>query len=540
MTAVSTNLYEDFLRASPTARMRLLNKLSPEERAQFDLVLEEELAHPWYRYANDPVAFVRDGLGETIWSRQAQILESVRDNKRTAVPACHAPGKSHIAARAVAWWIACHAPGTAIAITAAPTHRQVRNILWPHIRRVAIRHHLPGEVLTVAWKLNDDIVSYGFSPAAWDETAVQGVHAPNLLIVVDEAGGIGTVIGQALESLMTGGNTRLLLLGNPPTDLEGSWFEKSCGSANYNVIPIGAFDTPNFTGEDAGICNACPPSVPQHPVATHLVDREWVDDVISEFGEESPFVQARVFARFPRQVSNKVIPFDWAESAAQNETPTESMRIRLGVDVAADGGDEFAIAWADGFKVSVRHNSSGAQNANPVDVAGKVLEHILEAEKVHADRGIDQPVRVKIDAIGVGWGVSGLLQRWKDEKRHKAEIIAVNVAERSAFPDKFHNQRAEMWWNGRTLVQPKPDGTQEMRLDIDRRAIVQLSTPMYKSDSSGRILIEKKSDMKRRGQTSPDRAEAVLLAVFEPPGHAAPIAVPAIQFVQSNGWNINI
>jgi hypothetical protein len=79
-----------------------------------------------------------------------------------------------------------------------------------------------------------------------------------------------------------------------------------------------------------------------------------------------------------------------------------------------------------------------------------------------------------------------------------------------------------------------------MRLDIDRRAIAQLSTPMYKSDSAGRIQIEKKSDMKRRGQTSPDRAEAVLLAVFEPPGHVAPPAVPAIQFKQSNDWNINI
>lgn len=540
MTAVSTNLYEDFLRATPTARMRLLKKLSPDERAEFDLVLQEELAHPWFRYARDPVGFVRDGLGETIWSRQAQILESVRDNKRTAVPACHAPGKSHIAARAVSWWISCHAPGTAIAITTATTHRQVRNILWPHIRRVAVRHNLPGEVLTTTWKLDDDIVSYGFSPSDYDETAVQGIHAPHLLIVVDEAGGIGPIIGQALEALMTGSHTRLLLLGNPPTDLEGSWFENACGSPNYEVIPINAFDTPNFTGEDAGICHACPPSVPQHSVSTHLVDKEWVEDVIAEFGEESPFVQARVFARFPRQVSNKVIPFDWAEAAGQNDSPTESMRIRLGVDVAADGGDEFVIAWADGYRVSVRHNSSGAVNANPVDVAGKILEHIHQAEKVHVERGLEEPVRVKIDAIGVGWGVTGMLQRWRDEKRHGADIIAVNVAERSAFPDKFHNQRAEMWWNGRTLVQPTPDGAQEMRLDLDRRAIAQLSTPMYKSDSSGRIQIEKKSDMKRRGQSSPDRAEAVLLAVFEPPGHAAPMAVPAIQFTQSNDWNIRI
>ncbi len=34
-------------------------------------------------------------LGETVWSKQREILESLRENKRTVVPACHAPGKSH-------------------------------------------------------------------------------------------------------------------------------------------------------------------------------------------------------------------------------------------------------------------------------------------------------------------------------------------------------------------------------------------------------------------------------------------------------------
>ena len=530
------NIIEEILAADQKTRAQIFSTLGPVELHAIAEELDKVEDHPWYRFAQNPVGFVRDGLGETIWSKQCEILESVRDNKRTAVPACHAPGKSHIAARAVAWWVSSHPPGTAIAITTATTHRQVRNILWPHIRRVAVRHNLPGEVLTTTWKLNDDIVSYGFSPSAYDETAVQGIHAPHLLIVVDEAGGIGEVIGNALEALMTGGHTRLLLLGNPPTDMEGSWFERSCGSGNYNVIPIAAHDTPNFTGEDAGICHACPPGVLSHSVATHLVDVEWVEDVITEFGEESPFVQARVFARFPRQVANKVIPFDWAEAASNNESPTPGNRIRLGVDVASDGGDEFVIAWADGFVVDVRHNSSGAENANPVEVAGRVLDHIRMAEEIHVERGIKDRVRVKIDSIGVGWGVTGLLQTWRDEKRHGADIVPVNVAERAGDPERFHNQRAELWWNMRQLMQPKKDGAQEVKLNLDRRAIAQLCTPMYKADSSGRTQIEKKIEMKRRGQTSPDRAEAVLLALYEPPGDAPIMAVPAINFRQSNGW----
>ena len=161
---------------------------------------------------------------------------------------------------------------------------------------------------------------------------------------------------------MTGGHTRLLILGNPPTDQEGSWFERACSSDLYNVIPIGAYDTPNFTGEDAGTCKSCPTNVPPHEVKTHLVDQTWVDDVIKEFGEESAFVEARVHARFPSVVANKVIPLSWIEASADNELP-EQGAIRIGVDVAADGGDEFVIAWADGMRCSVRHKSSGKSNS---------------------------------------------------------------------------------------------------------------------------------------------------------------------------------
>jgi hypothetical protein len=86
--------------------------------------------------------------------------------------------------------------------------------------------------------------------------------------------------------------------------------------------------------------------------------------------------------------------------------------VRLGVDVAADGGDEFAIYRVGGDMVHHRHHSSGAVNANAVDVAERVLEEINRAEKLAAALGSKAAVRVKVDTIGVGWGVVGMLQRW--------------------------------------------------------------------------------------------------------------------------------
>ena len=532
------SVIEDVLSATPEQRRALFVSLSKPERLTLANTLDRELANPWRQYEDDPVSFVRQGLNETMWSKQAQILESLRDNKRTAVPACHAPGKSHIAARAVAWWIAVHPAGTARVVTTASTFRQVRGVLWPHIRRVAQRHGLPGDVFTTEWKIDNVLVADGFSPAEHNDTAVQGVHAPHLLVVVDEAGGVGPQVGGALEALMTGGHTRLLVLGNPPVTAESSWFEKCCTSDLFNVIPIDAYSTPNFTGEEAGVCMACPPEVATHSVGEHLVDQTWVDDVIKEFGPDSAFVEARVKARFPKQVANKAIPLVWIENSAENADPLDGNEIRLGVDVAADGGDEFAIAWADGYVGTVRHRTSGEANANPVDVAGVVLEHIREAERLHKERQVRTPVRVKVDAIGVGWGVTGILQRWRDEQRHSADIIGVNVSDRAADSQKFTNSRAEMWWNGRALVQPDSEGRIAARLDIDQRTQAQLSGPQYKSDSSGRIAIEKKTDMKKRGVPSPDRAEALLLAFYEPAGRKPVPTVAPIGIAQSNDWRL--
>lgn len=527
------------LHATPRDRAHIFASLTTRERVRMLRDLDDALSNPWRRYQDDPVGFVTTALGETLWSRQRAILESIRDNKRTAVPACHAPGKSHIAARAVAWWVTVHPPGTVRVVTTASTYRQVRGVLWPHIRRVQQRHGLPGEVLTTEWKIGQEIVADGFSPADHDETAVQGVHAPHLLVVVDEAGGIGATLGRALEALMTGGHTRLLVLGNPPVDDEGSWFERACSSDLYNVIPIDAYATPNFTGEDAGECHACPPNVPSHPVAEHLVDQAWVQDVINEFGEDSAFVEARVHARFPRTTANKVMPLSWLEDASDNPSPLDGNVVRLGVDVASDGGDEFVVAWADGWVGTIRHRSSGSQNANAVDVAGVVLQQIREAERVHRDRGITEPVRVKIDSIGVGWGVTSVLERWRDEQMHSSVIVPVNVADRPGDATKFANQRAEMWWNGRVLVQPaSTEPRQSVRLEVDQRTLAQLSGPQYKSDSSGRIQIERKADMKRRGVPSPDRAEALLLAFYEPPGPAPIPTVKPISFGQSNPWSV--
>jgi hypothetical protein len=211
--------------------------------------------------------------------------------------------------------------------------------------------------------------------------------------------------------------------------------------------------------------------------------------------------------------------------------PNKGAWIRLGVDVAADGGDEFVVARAEGNILRIRTVQSGAVNQNSVDVAGKVLEEIRSAMILAEAIGTDlkaHPITVKIDAIGVGWGVVSTLETWAREGvvPKGVTIIRVVVSELPDQPDdpksmwRPKNKRAEMWLNGRQLLTPDPSGQVALRLDVDSKVAAQLRAPKYGTDASGRQYIERKVDIvTRMGSAqgkSPDRAEAGLLAVYEP------------------------
>ena len=58
------------------------------------------------RCQKDPMFFSCHVLGaEQPWSKQRDILYSVRDNSRTAVPSGFSTGKTWCAARAVLWFL---------------------------------------------------------------------------------------------------------------------------------------------------------------------------------------------------------------------------------------------------------------------------------------------------------------------------------------------------------------------------------------------------------------------------------------------------
>lgn len=550
------SLFSDLMAVAPDVRRRFVVGLSEADLTQVLAVARAEGGTEFALYVDDPVGFVEDVLGETLWSKQETVLRAVPGHTRIAVPAAFSVGKTWLAARIVVWYCLVYPVGTATAVTTATRFRQVRHQLWPHIRRTVTRSGLPGEVDTTQWKQVDPhgvetAVAYGFTAPEYDEEAVSGIHAAHVLLVVDEAGGIGHTIGRSTRNLLTG-DAHMLAIGNPPTDDEGSWFETLCEDGDDPAVPdtvtvrIAAADSPAISGENAGRCRDCPPQVPAHPLSTHLVDPTWVAGAVRDHGGNAPYVTAKVHARFPKGSAFQAVPYSWVEAAVDAPDPRgdeyvrlrdlglDSERddatvgygswIRLGVDVAADGGDEFVIARGVGDLVHIRHMSSGSVNAHPHTVAGRVLEEIRAAEQLRTALGSRSRVRVKIDAIGVGWGVAGILRAWGSEGMHRAEIVPVVVSEKTnREPDSAtlhpYRQRDEMWLAVRALLSPPVDGGPgRLRLRVDGRTQAQLSAPRYDTNYQGFTVIESKKSLRERGLSSPDRAEAVLLTVFEPPG----------------------
>ena len=114
----------------------------------------EALKAELVRCRDDPVRFVERWLGiDTLWKKQVEILEALRDHRKVAVASCHESGKTYIAAAAAIWFFVCHWPS--LVVTTAPGGRQTESLLWAHIRsmKARARYDLPGQVSATGWKL---------------------------------------------------------------------------------------------------------------------------------------------------------------------------------------------------------------------------------------------------------------------------------------------------------------------------------------------------------------------------------------------------
>ncbi|MFJ5984324.1 terminase large subunit domain-containing protein [Lentzea sp. NPDC092896] len=458
---------------------------------------EAEEAAKKRRWLEQPATWIKDRLGEHIWSKQIEIADSVRDHRLTAVKSCHGSGKSFTASRLTAWWLDTHPPGEARVVTTAPTGDQVRAILWTEINGAVMKaaargNPFPGRVNETDWKLGKQLIAFGRKPSDYNPHAFQGIHAKFVLVILDEACGINKQFWTAANSIATGEHCRILAIGNP--DDPSSHFARVCASERWNTIRISAFDTPNFTDED----------VPED-LRPNLVSHAYVEEMAEDYGVESPTYISKVTGDFPSDSEDGVVQLSKVRACSSPEpTPRAAdqlVPIELGVDLGA-GGDETCIRERRGMVVGREWRTRTRESAHAV---GLVMQAIEETKAT----------AVKVDVIGIGWGVVGRLQELRSEGKHKAAIYGVNVAEASAKPEKYSRLRSQLWWEiGRQLSESRGWDFSHLEEKDRERLVSQLTAPKYTLDSSGRITVEKKDETKKRLGRSPDNADALLLAFY--------------------------
>lgn len=476
-------------------------------------------------WAANPVRWAEDRLHDVLWSGQRQLLETVRDNRRTVAFTCHAIGKSFSAATLVGWWLDTHKPGEAFVVTTAPTGPQVQVILWKEIGRVFVRGNFPGRVNQTEWfmtldsdgQTREEMVAIGRKPSDYSPSAFQGVHAPYVLVIVDEANGVRGQLWEQADSLIANDASKIVAIGNPDIP-QGEFFEHCKPGSGWAQVQIGAFDSPNFTGEKL------PASILRQLIGRTYVEEKrrkwaprwyWIDKrgqcsdaergvrvvapADAQPHDANPLWYSKILGVFPeRAETGGLIPLPWIK-AAQMRSLDPALPSVLGVDPGA-GGDETAVCHRRGGVYRILRTD---HDPDTMSQCGKVVNDLRETGASEA----------RIDKIGIGWG---MVDRGKELRQ---PFVGVNVAEAvdkdedseksDATDERFLNLKAQLWWNVREMFERG-----EVDIDeFDDELAAELASVRYEWTSRGKIKIaDKRKDANGRPIASPNRAESLMLA----------------------------
>lgn len=429
-------------------------------------------------WQSDAINFFKDHWPDIyIWDKLAEIVYAIQHNRRVVVPSGHGIGKTWLLARIALWFLYSNYP--AKVITTAPTWPQVENLLWAEMRKAFGESAISfgGRILNTEIKIEDDWFAVGFSTSGtaadreYGTPKFQGYHSENLLVLIDEAPGVKHEIYVSVESLIVGENNKVLAMGNP-TSPTGDFFEIT-KSPLWKSVKVSCFDHPNVkTGTI---------------VVPGAVTKEWIEERRQEWGEDSPLWMTKVLGEFPTEGSDTLIPLAWAEACIGLELSRDGAK-KLGIDVARYGGDMTALCSIFGAVV------------DPIEVESKKDTNWTSGRAVVLNRlnGYDS---IGVDDTGVGGGVTDALED------AGLDVDAMIAGSSAIEHDKFENLTAEIYWNLRMALKNK-----ELSLPDDKKLINQLCSRKYSFTRNGRIKLESKDEMKKRGLGSPDRADALAIA----------------------------
>jgi hypothetical protein len=216
--------------------------------------------------------------------------------------------------------------------------------------------------------------------------------------------------------------------------------------------------------------------------------------MIEQYGEDSTVARVEVMGEFPKADDDAVIPMELVRSAMGRDVSlTLNEAIVWGLDVARFGGDNSALCIRQGNTVL------DLQTFHSMD-----LMQLCGAIKNQYDdcMPLERPQEILVDVIGLG---SGVVDRLREMD---LPVRGINVAESPSSKKNYLNLRAELWFAIKDWLSKR-----DCRLPVDDELAAELVSPSYKYTSSGKIKLESKEEMKKRGIKSPDRADSLALTM---------------------------
>lgn len=467
--------------------------------------LEEAIRY----YAKNPVEFVEDVIRVRPDDNQKAILRSVEAEPMTSVRSGHGVGKSAVESWVIIWFL-CTRPYPKVPCT-APTQHQMFDILWAESAKW-IRNNpvLKKELIWTSEKIymkGHPEEWFAVARTATNPDALQGFHAEHLLFIIDEASGVKDIVFEPVLGALSTEGAKLLMCGNP-TRLTGFFYDSHHKNrASYNTLHVDGRTSAR-------------------------VNQEFVDKIGKMFGTDSDVFRVRVKGEFPKALADSFIAMEWAEKAAERKMESPGRQLDLGVDVARYGDDDSVIypvydQCRSGIPEIFHHNDT-------MELAGSVIMSL----KSYAAKCLSiTEFRVKVDCDGLGVGVYDRLKEQQDDilrqlRNIREEGISRQGEDRGideitleiiechfggaggaldeGDPIEFENNTGIMWGRIRKLLK-------EERLSLwsGEELITQLSNRKYTVNSKGKIELEKKEAMKKRGVSSPDIADALALACYE-------------------------
>lgn len=455
----------------------------------------DPLADELEKYGSDPLGFVLDaypwGAGALLkhegpreWQRDVlgMIGKHLQDPAtrckplRIAIASGHGIGKSALIAMVVDWAMST-CPETRAVVT-ANTENQIRTKTWPEVAkwaRLAINADWWAIPAMSMYERGHE-KSWRADATPWSENnteAFAGLHneGKRIVLVFDEASRIAPAVWDVANGALTDEDTEIIWLafGNPTLNT-GSFRE--CFGKFRHLWKTRQIDSRTVDG----------------------TNKEYLQELVDTHGIESDMVKVRVLGQFPSRSISQFIANDLAQEAQtrQLQAKDHGAACILGVDVARFGDDQCVIRGRMGRDGRV---------IPPIKWRG--MDTVFSAHKIAEAMRVYNPDAVFIDGGGVGGGVVDIL------KSQGYKVIEVNFGSAARESQKYANKRAEMWANMR-------DWLATGAVDPDPELADDFVGVEYGFDKDGRLLLEKKEEMKKRGLASPDNGDALALTFAEP------------------------